>query len=122
MRGGIEETSASFEARSAPRSYPTRLDAHGQFRHKAPLMGLILHLDYDLLSVAIGEDVPGNLTKGLARLLPSRLNPFQLHADLVSRGAHAVVGVEEVAGHGGSERWAAGDGSRAHPRATCACR
>src|SRR4051795_199352 len=23
MRGGIEETSASFEARSAPRSYPT---------------------------------------------------------------------------------------------------
>src|SRR5215210_4503274 len=24
MRGGIEETSASFEARSAPRSYPTR--------------------------------------------------------------------------------------------------
>src|SRR4051794_39249746 len=26
MSGGIEETSASFEARSAPRSYPTRLD------------------------------------------------------------------------------------------------
>src|SRR5215469_6712098 len=25
MIGGIEETSASFEARSAPRSYPTRL-------------------------------------------------------------------------------------------------
>src|SRR4051812_50202555 len=24
MRGGIEETSASFEARSAPRSYPTQ--------------------------------------------------------------------------------------------------
>src|SRR3954464_13339783 len=24
MRGGLEETSASFEARSAPRSYPTR--------------------------------------------------------------------------------------------------
>jgi hypothetical protein len=26
MIGGIEETSASFEARSAPRSYPTRAD------------------------------------------------------------------------------------------------
>jgi hypothetical protein len=26
MIGGIEETSASFEARSAPRSYPTRTD------------------------------------------------------------------------------------------------
>src|SRR6202521_3835569 len=27
MRGGIEETSASFEARYAPRSYPTLLSA-----------------------------------------------------------------------------------------------
>jgi hypothetical protein len=27
MRGGIEETSASFEARSAPRSYPTKNEA-----------------------------------------------------------------------------------------------
>src|SRR6516164_8245813 len=26
MIGGIEETSASFEARSAPRSYPTEID------------------------------------------------------------------------------------------------
>jgi hypothetical protein len=26
MIGGIEETSASFEARSAPRSYPTEAD------------------------------------------------------------------------------------------------
>jgi len=26
MIGGIEETSASFEARSAPRSYPTNSD------------------------------------------------------------------------------------------------
>ena len=26
MRGGIEETSASFEARSAPRSYPTKVE------------------------------------------------------------------------------------------------
>ena len=26
MIGGIEETSASFEARSAPRSYPTKAD------------------------------------------------------------------------------------------------
>jgi retron-type reverse transcriptase len=29
MRGGIEETSASFEARSAPRSYPTEEDFLG---------------------------------------------------------------------------------------------
>src|SRR6202158_1754142 len=29
MIGGIEETSASFEARSAPRSYPTRVDSRG---------------------------------------------------------------------------------------------
>src|SRR3954454_3018310 len=28
MRGGIEETSASFEARSAPRSYPTLTGDH----------------------------------------------------------------------------------------------
>jgi hypothetical protein len=28
MIGGIEETSASFEARSAPRSYPTEADGH----------------------------------------------------------------------------------------------
>src|SRR3954471_11481702 len=28
MRGGIEETSASFEARSAPRSYPTMVFDH----------------------------------------------------------------------------------------------
>jgi hypothetical protein len=31
MIGGVEETSASFEARSAPRSYPTGLVGH---RHR----------------------------------------------------------------------------------------
>ena len=34
MRGGIEETSASFEARSAPRSYPTRNPANAEWRHR----------------------------------------------------------------------------------------
>jgi hypothetical protein len=32
MIGGIEETSASFEARSAPRSYPTDSDIAGKAR------------------------------------------------------------------------------------------
>src|SRR5882762_8463940 len=31
MIGGVEETSASFEARSAPRSYPTVLNLHWSF-------------------------------------------------------------------------------------------
>jgi len=30
MIGGIEETSASFEARSAPRSYPTGADVNAR--------------------------------------------------------------------------------------------
>jgi hypothetical protein len=32
MIGGIEETSASFEARSAPRSYPTNSDMRSEKR------------------------------------------------------------------------------------------
>jgi len=36
MLGGIEETSASFEARSAPRSYPTG-NSRGYFNHQAGL-------------------------------------------------------------------------------------
>src|SRR5450759_1508028 len=32
MIGGIEETSASFEARSAPRSYPTPISGHAMRR------------------------------------------------------------------------------------------
>src|ERR1700730_9938802 len=31
--GGIEETSASFEARSAPRSYPTKAEMRAATRH-----------------------------------------------------------------------------------------
>ncbi len=37
MIGGVEETSASFEARSAPRLYPTeRLGVELPTRHKLP--------------------------------------------------------------------------------------
>src|SRR3954465_5252044 len=44
MSGGIEETSASFEARSAPRSYPTTTpnrDAHLSFQHPWPSYSLV---------------------------------------------------------------------------------
>src|SRR3954451_21884037 len=95
-----------------------RFDAHGQFRHKDPLTGLILHLDHDLVPVAIREDVPGDLAQGSGGLLPSSLNPVQLHARVIGRGACAIVDVEEVAWHGGNERRAVGDGSGAYPRAT----
>src|ERR1700751_814162 len=36
MIGGIEETSASFEARSAPRSYPTRSQPRKEARASPP--------------------------------------------------------------------------------------
>jgi hypothetical protein len=36
MIGGIEETSASYEARSAPRSYPTLSKRHGEFQLESP--------------------------------------------------------------------------------------
>jgi hypothetical protein len=48
MLGGIVETSASFEARSAPRSYPTGPEAADQsalmpakLDHLAPLFGFL---------------------------------------------------------------------------------
>jgi hypothetical protein len=37
MIGGIEETSASFEARSAPRSYPTISDVRPAQRERAAM-------------------------------------------------------------------------------------
>jgi hypothetical protein len=42
MRGGIVETSASFEARSAPRSYPTGADIDAAFRQAGTYVGRIL--------------------------------------------------------------------------------
>jgi putative ABC transport system substrate-binding protein len=42
MLGGIEETSASFEARSAPRSYPTGTDIPDGFRLAGVYTGRIL--------------------------------------------------------------------------------
>jgi ABC transporter substrate binding protein len=44
MIGGIEETSASFEARSAPRSYPTGadFDLNGHYRRAATYVDRIL--------------------------------------------------------------------------------
>jgi putative ABC transport system substrate-binding protein len=42
MLGGIEETSASFEARSAPRSYPTNSSLGCFFRQVAIYTGRIL--------------------------------------------------------------------------------
>jgi putative ABC transport system substrate-binding protein len=42
MIGGIVETSASFEARSAPRSYPTGTDLADRFRLVGVYIGNIL--------------------------------------------------------------------------------
>src|SRR6516164_6171741 len=42
MLGGIKETSASFEARSAPRSYPTGADPVDRFRQAGVYTGNIL--------------------------------------------------------------------------------
>ena len=42
MRGGIVETSASFEARSAPRSYPTAVDTADMFHQVGSYTGQIL--------------------------------------------------------------------------------
>ena len=42
MIGGIEETSASFEARSAPRSYPTGSNTTDAFRQSGSYVGRIL--------------------------------------------------------------------------------
>jgi putative ABC transport system substrate-binding protein len=42
MIGGIEETSASFEARSAPRSYPTGTDLADMFHQVGVYTGNIL--------------------------------------------------------------------------------
>ena len=42
MRGGIVETSASFEARSAPRSYPTGTDLSEVFHQLGVYTGSIL--------------------------------------------------------------------------------
>jgi hypothetical protein len=42
MRGGIVETSASFEARSAPRSYPTGSNSVDAFRRAGVYTGRIL--------------------------------------------------------------------------------
>ena len=42
MIGGIEETSASFEARSAPRSYPTATSEAETFRQVGAYTGSIL--------------------------------------------------------------------------------
>jgi hypothetical protein len=61
MRGGIVETSASFEARSAPRSYPTtRLEA---FPNAATLAETVPGLDADAL-VAIAAP-PGTSKESL---------------------------------------------------------
>jgi putative ABC transport system substrate-binding protein len=43
MIGGIVETSASFEARSAPRSYPTGSDAADSYRQVGVYTGKILN-------------------------------------------------------------------------------
>ena len=42
MLGGIEETSASFEARSAPRSYPTGVDPAESYHQVGVYVGRIL--------------------------------------------------------------------------------
>jgi putative ABC transport system substrate-binding protein len=42
MRGGIVETSASFEARSAPRSYPTGANVADAWRQVGVYTGRIL--------------------------------------------------------------------------------
>ena len=42
MIGGIEETSASFEARSAPRSYPTAASQTDMYRQVGVYTGRIL--------------------------------------------------------------------------------
>jgi putative ABC transport system substrate-binding protein len=42
MRGGIVETSASFEARSAPRSYPTGASFANAWRQSGAYAGRIL--------------------------------------------------------------------------------
>ena len=42
MRGGIVETSASFEARSAPRSYPTGTDFRDSYRQAGIYTGRII--------------------------------------------------------------------------------
>jgi putative ABC transport system substrate-binding protein len=43
MIGGIVETSASFEARSAPRSYPTATDLAETYRQVGIYVGKILN-------------------------------------------------------------------------------
>src|SRR4051812_36165879 len=57
MSGGIEETSASFEARSAPRSYPTPgpgIILRGRLRPLKRPHGLLLQLRFSLTAVASG--------------------------------------------------------------------
>src|SRR4051812_14244297 len=64
MRGGIEETSASFEARSGPRSYPTKVcPATGGFYIQAS--------DGSVALPAAGYDSNSDWTPLLAGLSPA---------------------------------------------------
>jgi transposase len=70
MRGGIEETSASFEARSAPRSYPT----DGASRTEAARIGgVTLQIVRDWV-LKLNAHGPDGLIDRKAPGQPSRLN------------------------------------------------
>src|ERR1700740_3651597 len=53
MRGGIEETSASFEARSAPRSYPTTCLLEGDHVGAAQRWGVWLQRHVRQVAIAL---------------------------------------------------------------------
>src|SRR5262245_44145065 len=62
MIGGIEETSASFEARSAPRSYPTSIKnspagKQPPFVMQMPFGGLVQFLGLKLIALTVAAMV-----------------------------------------------------------------
>src|SRR6476620_7206785 len=84
MIGGIEETSASFEARSAPRSYPTKLACYAR-----PQRSMLARVDVDAFEV-------GEMELALRALL-EKIEPGFAFLAIAERLGHELrVDADEV--------------------------